>query len=154
MTLPDFASNSVNLVLENTELSGLKVGNIVSNEITELVYLDHGVDRIVFTIESPSYNNMVLKIARNKGCFEENKKEYNNWDNLKYTKYADWLCPIDLNKSTNSCIFMDKVNMNKGNIDSVIQNLSEIAPIGEVVSQNVGYHDEQGHVLTDYTFKI
>ena len=150
---PDFSAIS-RLVLENHNLPAKEVASKVIEEYPNLSYIDHGLERIVFIVENSSYNDVVLKIARNERGIEANKQEYKNWNQLKNTKYSEWLCPVDLEKSKKKYIFMDKVQMSAGNYEPVMDNLIEIISAAEISSHNVGYHRDYGDVLIDYTYKI
>lgn len=126
----------------------------ISNMDSRLVYLDHGRDRVVFKINHPVYENYVLKIARGERGKKANEQEYNNYDNLKNTKYSDWLCPVDSISEDKSYLFMEKVNMNKGDYIPVVENLNEIISVQEIESYNVGKHPILGDVLIDYTYDL
>lgn len=128
----------------------------INQKYEYLTYLEHGVERIVFNIDHPDYQDYVLKIAKNTDSIDSNKQEYNNWDNLKYTKYSEWLCPVDLDRSADdySYILMEKVSIDEGCYIPVVKNLCQISTSAEISDQNVGKHPNQGNVLIDYTHAI
>lgn len=151
MSEPKFEAAS-KLVQNNENMEPREVAAKVSELEPKFTYIDHGLSRIVFTINHPVYENVVLKIARGKRGIKSNKNESDNYRNLRNTKYEEWLCPVYSISDDNSYLLMDKVDMSKGNYVPVLENLAEIFSTEEISSHNVGFHPQLGNVLIDYTF--
>ena len=142
-------------LVKNVQKSN-NIKEIKSNSLN-FEYIDHGLDRVVFNVNNyPKYKNYVVKVARNKDKNKLNKQEYKNYNNLKNTKYYNWLCPIDEDDfgKDYSYILMEKVDTSKGNYEEVTNNLIDICSAEEISSHNVGLHSKLGDVLIDYTYKM
>jgi len=144
----------VNIVQNTNKIQDIK--SKISNLNSQITFIDYGLDRVVFDIQSPKYKNYVLKVARTQSKNKRNEYEYKNYHNLKNTKYHDWLCPIDEDKVGNdySYILIEKVDTSKGNYEEVTNNLIDICSAEEISSHNVGLHSALGDVLIDYTYKM
>lgn len=131
--------------------SGSKENKIdyITDEYSELSYLDKGIHRAVFEVTP----QMVLKLPFNSEGVHKNKIEFYNWKSVQETHYKEWFCPIDiLNSDKNgSYIGMEFVDISIDCEQKVVANIKRVVEDVETGRDNFGRHESLGAVVVDYT---
>lgn len=144
----------------------------------DLIPINAGKHREVYRIQTNnfdtsamSYNGKVVKWEKDRTTKDINAYEHRTYMSIKGTSYEDLFCPIRLSSNDHEFIVMDYADPEKSNsehADKILEQLSssdifkfEIGTENtprhpqerpDINGYNVGYHQNQGHVLLDYPY--
>lgn len=154
MTRPPQIADAANLLVEQVPITDPRVAAAdVTKAYPRFTYVDHGTDRIVFTVDAPLYDDKVVKIARREQGYAANEQEYRNWRALRNGEYGEWLCPVREIGGDGAYVVMDYTDTSRGDDHAAQRHLAPFPP-EDIVPSNVGYHPERGTVLIDYSWSF